>query len=173
VCTARTAVTWLVGLIRANLLLCAALAAGAALRVLALVAYPGVIWFYGDSYVYLATALRPRPDLTKTVGYSFFLRALEPLHSFTLVAAVRHMLGLATGVLVYVLLRRARLPEWGATLAALPVLLDAYVIQLEHLLMSDILSSFAECAKIDPPAPERVLCLSTQVRDRPPPGQTS
>ena len=266
----RNAVGWLARLIRANALFSVALAAGAALRLVAVLGYPGVIWFYGDSYVYLGTALRPKPNLTKTISYSFFLRALEPLHSFTLVAIVQHLMGLATAVMVYVLLRRARLPKWGATLATLPVLLDAYVIQLEHMLMSETVfafaiavsvtlvmwrkrpgtwamlaaglllgyavivrtvalplvailviflavrragwrpvvaaavggilpvalyavwfhsrtgqyeltrsdgfylwgrvSTFAECANIDPPASEKVLCLSTPVRDRQPPG---
>jgi hypothetical protein len=272
---ARAAAAWLARLVWANALFCGALAAGAALRALTMLAYPGVTWFYGDSYVYLATALRPRPNLTKTVGYSFYLRALEPLHSFTLVAATAHLMGLATAVMVYVLLRRARLPKWGATLATLPVLLDPYVIQLEHMVMSETVftfsiavavtlvmwrdvrggrpgpwwamlaaglllgyavivravalpllvllviflairragwrpvvaavaggaipialyaawfhswngqyaltrsdgfflwgrvSSFAQCAAIDPPASERVLCISKPVGDRPPPG---
>ena len=56
----------------------AALGAGAGLRLLAMLGYPGALWFAGDSYVYLGAALRLRPDLSKTTGYSLFLRALEP-----------------------------------------------------------------------------------------------
>jgi hypothetical protein len=270
VSSAKKAAAWLARLIRGNPLFCVALAAGAALRAVAVVAYPGVIWFYADSYVYLGTALRPSPDLTKTVGYSFFLRGLEPSRSLPAVAVSQHLMGLATAVMMYVLLKRARLPAWGATLATLPVLLDGYVLDLEQMLMSDTLfaflimaavtlimwrerpdprlmltaglllgcavtvrsvalpliavagayllvrrvgwqpvaavvvggavpiglyavwfhsqagqyqltrsdgfflwgrvSSFAECARIDPPAAERRLCLSSPPRDRPPPG---
>jgi hypothetical protein len=130
-------------LIRLNRLFALALAAGAALRLVAMIGYPGPIWFPGDSYLYLGAALRPRPDLSKTVGYSFWLRALEPFHSLTFVVVVQHLMGLAVAVMIYALLRRARLPRWGATLATLPVLLDGFEIQLEHMIMSETLFTFA------------------------------
>lgn len=133
----------LAGLIRRNWLFAVALAAGAAVRLAAMLGYPGVIWFPGDSYLYLGAALRPRPDLSKTVGYSFWLRLLEPFHSLTLAAALQHLMGLAIAVMVYALLRRARLPRWGAALATLPVLLDGFEIQLEHMVMSETLFTFA------------------------------
>lgn len=110
-----------------------------AVRVVAMVGYRGVLWF-PDSYSYLGVALRPWPFPIRPVGYSFFLRLLRPFHSFVLVAGVQHALGLVVGVLVYVLLRhRFGLPVWGASLAAVPVLLDGYQIELEQLLMSDVL----------------------------------
>ena len=129
-------------LLARNRLFAGALAAGAALRLLAMIGYPGVLWFPGDSFLYLGAALRPRPDLSKTIGYSFLLRALEPLHSLAAVALLQHLMGLAIAVMIYALARRARLPRWGATLCSLPVLLDGYQIQLEHMLMSDTLFAF-------------------------------
>lgn len=117
----------------------AVVALAAAVRVVAMLGYRGVLWF-PDSYSYLGIALRPWPSPVRPVGYSLFLWALRPFHSFVLVAGVQHALGLVTGVLVYVLLRhRFGLPVWGASLAAVPVLLDGYQIELEHLLMSDVL----------------------------------
>src|ERR1700743_3921840 len=83
-----------------------ALGAGAGLRLVAMIGYPGALWFAGDSYVYLGAALRPQPNLSKSTGYSFFLRLLLPLHSLTLVTAVQHLMGLVVAVLIYVLLRR-------------------------------------------------------------------
>jgi hypothetical protein len=132
----------LAALARDNQLLALALGAGAFLRVLAVVGFPGVRWFVGDSFLYLGAALRPRPDLGKTIGYSFFLRALEPFHSLILVAVVQHLMGLAIGVLVYVLLRRSQVARHWAALAAAPVLLDGNEIQLEHMVMAETLFTF-------------------------------
>jgi len=132
----------LAALARDNQLFALVLGAGAVLRILAMVGYPGVLWFLGDSYLYLGAALRPRPDLSKTVGYSFFLRALEPFHSLILVATAQHLMGLAIGILVYALLRRSRVARHWAALAAAPVLLDGNEIQLEHMVMAETLFTF-------------------------------
>jgi len=127
---------------RDNRLFTLVLGAGVILRLLAVVGYPGLLWFVGDSFLYLGAALRPLPDLSKTVGYSFFLRALEPFHSLILIAVLQHLMGLATGVLVYLLLRRARVPRHWAALAAAPVLLDGNEIELEHMMMAETLFTF-------------------------------
>ncbi|MBW8485982.1 hypothetical protein [Actinomadura parmotrematis] len=119
-----------------------ALAGAALLRWTALRAYPGVLWFTGDSYFYIGYAMRLSPSAGKSVGYPMLLRLLEPWHSLVLVAAVQHLLGLATAVLGYLLLRRARVPGALATLALLPVLYDAYQVELEHLLMSETAYTF-------------------------------
>ena len=99
-----------------------ALAVGALLRLVAMLAYPGTLWFAGDSYVYVGAALRPTPDQSKTTGYSLFLRALLPFHSFTLVTGLQHLMGLGIAVMVYVLARRAGVSKIWATAATLPVL---------------------------------------------------
>jgi hypothetical protein len=54
------------------------------------------------------------------------------VHSFALVTAVQHLLGLAVAVMIYALLCRHGLPGWGATLATLPVLFSAYQLGLEQ-----------------------------------------
>jgi dolichyl-phosphate-mannose-protein mannosyltransferase len=120
-------------------LFCIALGAGAFVRLLVMVGYPGALWFAGDSYVYVGAALRLQPDLSKTTGYSLFLRVLEPLHSFIAVTAVQHLFGLAVGVMVYALARRAGVSERWSVAAALPVLLDGYEIEDEHLVMAEAL----------------------------------
>jgi hypothetical protein len=119
-----------------------ALAAGAGLRLVAMVGYPGALWFAGDSYVYLGAALRPQPNLSKTTGYSVFLHALEPFHSLTLVAGLQHLMGLAVAVMIYLLLRRNGVSQRWATVATLPVLLDGFVIEDEHMVMAEALFTF-------------------------------
>ena len=119
-----------------------ALAAGAVLRLVAMIGYPGALWFAGDSYVYLGAALRLQPNLSKTTGYSLFLHALEPFHSLTLVAGLQHLMGLAVAVMIYLLLRRSGVGPWWATAATLPVLLDGFVIEDEHMVMAEALFTF-------------------------------
>jgi hypothetical protein len=121
----------------------AALGAGAALRLLAMLGYPGALWFAGDSYVYLGAALRLQPNLSKTTGYSLFLRALEPFHSLTLVTGVQHLMGLAVAAAVYALALRSRVPRRWAAAATLPVLLDGFVVEDEHMVMAEALFTFA------------------------------
>ena len=120
---------WLFGL---------ALAGALALRVLAMLAFRPIMWFGGDSASYLATGLRLIPDPSRVGGYGFMLWVLRPLHSFALVAAVQHLMGIAIGVLIYLLARRHGLPAWVATLAAIPVFFDAYELQLEADAVPDI-----------------------------------
>jgi hypothetical protein len=119
-----------------------ALAAGTVLRLVAMLGYPGALWFAGDSYVYVGAALRPTPDQSKTTGYSLFLRGLLPFHSFTLVTALQHLMGLGIAVMVYVLARRAGVSKLWATAATLPVLLDGFEIEDEHMVMAEALFTF-------------------------------
>jgi hypothetical protein len=119
-------------------LFAAVLALATALRVTVMLGYPPVMWF-NDSYRYVSDAVHLATSPSRPSGYPFFLRLLMPFHSFTLVAALQHLMGLAMGTGIYVLLRRRGLPAWGATLAALPVLFDAYEVQVEQQVMSDAL----------------------------------
>jgi hypothetical protein len=112
------------------------------LRVVAMLGYQPVM-FFNDSFDYLHVATEPYPHPLRPNGYAFLLLLLKPFHSFALVAALQHLMGLAMGVMIYALLRRRfGLPGWGAALAAAPVLLDAYQLQLEHLVLSDTMFTF-------------------------------
>jgi Dolichyl-phosphate-mannose-protein mannosyltransferase len=132
----------LAGAARRHWLFALALAGAVALRVLAMLAFRPIMWFGGDSASYLATGLRLIPDPSRVGGYGFLLAALRPLHSFAAVAAVQHLAGLAIGVLIYLLARRRGLPAWAATLAAIPVLFDAYQLQLESDAVPDAAFGF-------------------------------
>ena len=125
-----------------NKLFTLVLAAGAVLRLITVLGYPGALWFAGDSYIYLGAALRLRPDLSKSTGYSLFLKVFEPFHSLTLITILQHLMGLAIAVMLYVLLRRARVPKLWSALATVPVLLNGFQIELEHMIMADTLLQF-------------------------------
>jgi hypothetical protein len=137
-----------IGVLYRNGLFTLALLGGAAIRLATMLGYPGVLWFTGDSYFYLGRAMRAQPSPSKTLGYPFALRLLEPFHSLTLVAAIQHLMGLATAVMIYVLLRRVGLAGWVATLVTVPVLYDAYQVQLEHLLMAESVFTFLIAAAV-------------------------
>src|ERR1700733_11277661 len=129
-------------LARENRLFSWALAAGALLRLFTILGYPGALWFWGDSFVYLGASLRPQPNLSKATGYSFFLRALLPFHSLTLVVTIQHLMGLAVAVMIYVLLRRNGVSRLWSAVATLPQLLDGYIIEDEHMIMTETLFTF-------------------------------
>jgi hypothetical protein len=109
------------------------LTAGLVLRVLAETAYRPAL-LYIDSVKYLEGSVTSAPQ-----GYQALLRLLEPGGGLALVAAVQHAFGLAMAVALYAVLLRRGAPRWVATLAAVPVLLDAYQLQLEQTIMPDVL----------------------------------
>ncbi|MFC4910380.1 hypothetical protein [Actinomadura gamaensis] len=123
------------------------LVAAAVARLVAMAGYPSVLWF-GDSGTYLRDALDPVPSVLRPSGYPLLLWALRPLHDLGAVAFAQHLFGLAIGVLLYLAAYRTARPAWpdravlpgllGCLAAAVP-LLDAYQIELEHIVLSDAL----------------------------------
>jgi hypothetical protein len=119
-------------------LFCVVLLVAALARLIVALGYPPAFWFF-DSLPYLRAMLPLTPYRVRPIGYSYFLALLEPLHSLRLVTSVQAVMGLAMGTAVYAVLRRYQVPGWGATLAAAPVLLSAYELQMEHFVLSDTL----------------------------------
>jgi hypothetical protein len=117
----------------------AAFAAGLALRAAAAVAYqPALI--YIDSPRYLGGDQGGLDPL----GYTYLL--LRPVQlagggpgALAGAAIVQHALGLAMAACLYALALRLGAGRWLAALAAAPVLLDAYQIQAEQMIMPDAL----------------------------------
>jgi hypothetical protein len=112
------------------------LAAGAALRVLALIAvWPG-IWF-SDSNVYVTAAATGTLSPIRPVGYSLLVAPFHALGSASALIIVQHLLGLAIAAGVYALLLRRGAPRWLALLGAAPAALDLYLVVVEHTMMAE------------------------------------
>ena len=108
------------------------------LRVDAELGYRWQAWF-NDSFEYVQNTVHFNLDPTRVSGYSIWLKALQPFHTYALVTILQHLMGLAIAVMIYALARhRFGAPGWLATLAAVPVLYDGFEIQLEHLVMADV-----------------------------------
>jgi hypothetical protein len=134
---------WTANYLARNWLFTIALAAGLVLRVFTMLGFPPAIWFGGDSTSYVTSGMTLYPSHSRVSGYGVMTEFLRVFHSFAVVTGVQHLMGLVSAVLIYALLRhRYRLPAWGATLAAVPVLLDVYVIQLEQEILPDSAFTF-------------------------------
>jgi Dolichyl-phosphate-mannose-protein mannosyltransferase len=120
-------------LARRHWLFTVVLGAGLALRILTQVAYtPALV--YIDSYRYLTgdSSLDP-------LGYLVLLWPLQRAGGLAAVAAAQHLLGLGMAGMLYALLLRRGMWRWAAALAAVPVLLDGYQLQVEQTIMPDTL----------------------------------
>ena len=113
------------------------LAVGTELRVLTVLAYQPAI-LYIDSFSYLNNIHDLRPNGLRPIGYHLILNIVLPLGGLRAVAIVQHLLGLGIAVAIYLLLLRHGARRWLAALATAPVLLDAYQLQIEHNIMSDV-----------------------------------
>lgn len=150
-------------LLAENRLFAIALVPAVLLRADAEFGYRWQSWF-NDSFTYVTSAVTMTLNPTRPSGYSVYLRALEPLHSYALVTISQHLMGLAVGVMIYALARhRFGPPAWVAVLFSLPVLYDGFEIQLEHLIMADTLFLFLAMAAVTlvlwSPRPPWSVCL--------------
>ncbi len=124
---------WAVAALRRHWLVSVLLGAGLVLRVLSLVAYrPALIYIDSLKYLYGAS---PGAD---PLGYQLLLKVILPLGDLGTVALIQHLLGLAMGVVLYAVLLRRGVSRWLAALAVAPVLLDAYQLEMEQMIMPDV-----------------------------------
>jgi hypothetical protein len=160
------AVLWrrMTRLIAGNRLFAACLVPALLLRVDAELGYRWQSWF-NDSFSYVSAAVTLTPGTTRPSGYPLYLWLLSPAHSYLLVTASQHLMGLGVAVMIYALARhRFAVPAWAAVLATLPVLYDGFEIQLEHLIMADTLFLFLTMAAVTvvlwSPHPSWRACLA-------------
>jgi hypothetical protein len=149
----RIAGAWaqLAMLSRRHWMLVLVLGLAVALRLAVAVAYrPALLW--SDSWNYLwgaysETPVRILPE--KPVGYPLLLRIVGgPDRSLTLITAVQHLSGLATGVILYALLVRLRVNRLLAAVAGAIVLLDSYAVALEQHVMPESFFALALVASM-------------------------
>jgi hypothetical protein len=116
----------------AGALLCAA----AALRALAVVAIGPGIWF-SDSNGYIQAAATGRLSTTRVDGYALIVAPFWHAGSASALILLQHVLGLGIVVLLYALLVRRGVPRLLAVLGVVPAALDAYLVVVEHAVMSE------------------------------------
>jgi hypothetical protein len=133
---ARTAL-----LARRHLGLLVLLAVASVARAVVVLAYPSALWF-PDSGPYLNGAMIIRPAVDRPFGYSAFLGLTYQFLSFRGIAVLQHVLGLIMVVVLYALLQHRGVPRWISLLAAVPLALDAYVLDIEHFLLAETLFMF-------------------------------
>ena len=109
------------------------LAAGTMLRGLAVAAYHPAL-LYPDTLKYLAGAW-PGAD---PMGYAVILRVILAAGDLGTVVVVQHLAGLAIGLVIYLVVLRAAGSRLLAAVAMAPVLLDAYQVQIEQMIMPDV-----------------------------------
>jgi hypothetical protein len=109
------------------------LLAGLVLRILATIAYQPAL-LYIDSLKYLYGAWPGNDPL----GYNVILKVLLAGGNLATVAVIQHLLGLGMALALYAMLVRRGVPRWLSALAAAPVLLDAYELQIEQTIMPDV-----------------------------------
>ena len=88
-----------------NKLFALALIPAVLLRVDAELGYRWQSWF-NDSFSYVSAAVTLTPDTSRPSGYPVYLWLLSPFHSYFLVTASQHLMGLLVAVMIYALARR-------------------------------------------------------------------
>jgi len=123
------------------------LLAAAGLRAAVSMAYWPALELKGDSYTYLYFAHVVEPGTWHPLVYSLFLRmmaafqqVLPPAAALGTVTAAQHLMALGLGVLIYVLMLRFGVRPWLAALAAVPVLFDAYQLDVEQFILAETLT---------------------------------
>jgi hypothetical protein len=121
-------------LARQHWLFAVVLTAGLVLRILTQLAYRPAL-LYIDSTKYLLGAY-PGDD---PPGYQLAIKPVLAVGNLDMVAVIQHLLGLGMAVALYLVLLRRGAPRWLAALATVPVLLDAYQLQIEQNVMPDVM----------------------------------
>jgi hypothetical protein len=129
------------GMLRRHWLIALLLAAGLILRAITQLAYePALLFIDSKKYIFGTDFTNTDWGSFDPLGYTLFLlRPVLMVADLAFVALVQHVLGIAMGVALYVLMLRKGVARWLAAVAVAPVLLDAYQLNAEQTIMPDVL----------------------------------
>lgn len=128
------------------------LAVAIGVRVWAMIAYGSAVFSptAHDAAAYVGAAHYGLSyTLAEPSGYPVFLRATHLIsHSLGFTIGVQHVLGLATGTLLFLSVQRLGVPAWLGLIPAAVVWFDGDQLFLEHTLLSDALFTFLVAATL-------------------------
>ncbi len=126
------------------------LAGAIAVRAWLMLDYGPAFVGFGDSHEYVtAAAVGAFHDLQKPAGYPILLRAAHLFgDSLTFTILVQHVLGVATGMLLYKAVKRSGAPAWLGLLPAAVVFFGGTGLLLEHALLADCVFAFAQAVGV-------------------------
>lgn len=110
---------------------------GTVLRIVAIVGYQPILMLQRDTYIYLSLALRMDVTGFRPSLYPMLIKPMVELGNLQLISLVQHLAGLAVAVMFYLLMRRLGVSPIVAALGVVPVLLDGYMINIEHYLLTE------------------------------------
>jgi len=102
-----------------------------------MVGYTPILMLQRDTYTYLSLAFRMDVSGWRPALYPMLIKPFAELGNLQLLAFVQHLAGLAVAVMFYLLMRRLGVSAIVAALGVVPVLLDGYVINIEHFLLTE------------------------------------
>ena len=119
-------------------------AVGLCLRAIVWLAYDPVFLNNADTSAYLFMANGDLfRDPVRTAGYPMTMRVLNDIaRDVDLLLAVQHLIGIVSGVLLYLTVRRIGAPVWAGVIAAAAILLSLDQVMLEHTILSETQFTF-------------------------------
>ena len=108
------------------------------LRALTFVAYQPAL-FSPDSRFYIRISSDLEPSEFRPIGYAVFLRALPLESGYAVVPLVQHLFGLVAAGVIYALALRLTARRGLAAIAAAPLLLDGFQLNIEQFVLSETL----------------------------------
>jgi hypothetical protein len=119
------------------------LAVGVVLRLIFLYTYRPAFYGFPDSSVYLTdAAINPFQNGSRPAGYGRFIASLHAVWPrMVLIPLVQHLLGLATGVIWFLIVRRLGAPAGVGVVAAAVVVLGGGQLFIEHAVMAETVFS--------------------------------